>query len=56
MEYISNKNAIFEDNFFPSSKYLATLAELKYDKNEFAEINSLEPLYLKDFITNSSKN
>ena len=56
MEYISNKNAIFEDNFFPSSKYLATLAEMKYDKNEFSEINSLEPLYLKDFITNSSKN
>ena len=55
-DFICDNNALFEDNFFPSAKYLASLSEIKYTKSEFAEINSLEPLYLKEFMPNNSKN
>ena len=54
-EYVSHKNAIFLDDFFPSSKYLVEMAESMYQKNEFTDLASFKPLYLKDFVPTTSK-
>ena len=45
----------FLDDFFPSSKYLVEIAESMYQENEFADLASFKPLYLKDFVPTTSK-
>jgi tRNA threonylcarbamoyladenosine biosynthesis protein TsaB len=45
-----NKNAIFLDNFFPSSDYFGRLSEDKFLKGKFEDVAYFEPFYLKDFI------
>lgn len=43
-------NAVFFDDFYPSSIHLAELAEKKYHQSLFEDIAYFEPFYLKDFI------
>jgi len=45
-----NKNAIFLDNFLPSSSYMAQLAEQKFMDKNFEDVAYFEPFYLKDFV------
>jgi len=49
-EIISHANAIFMDNFFPSSKEMGILAFEKYEKSDFEDVAYFEPFYLKDFM------
>ena len=45
-----NKNAVFLDEFFPSSKFMAQLAEQKFQNKDFEDVAYFEPFYLKDFV------
>jgi len=45
-----NPNAIFLDDFFPSSEFMATLAEQKFRDKDFEDTAYFEPYYLKDFV------
>ncbi|MDA3780700.1 MAG: tRNA (adenosine(37)-N6)-threonylcarbamoyltransferase complex dimerization subunit type 1 TsaB [Bacteroidales bacterium] len=47
---IIHKNAIFIENFKPSSKYMVELSHQAYKKNDFVDLAYFEPFYLKDFI------
>jgi len=47
--------ATFLEKELPSSKQMASLAFLKYEKNDFADLAYFEPYYLKDFITTKAK-
>lgn len=46
----NNSNAIFLDNFLPSSSYISQLAEEKFQFNKFEDVAYFEPFYLKDFV------
>ena len=52
---ITHKNAIFIDNYIPSSKYLGALAATHFDQSNFVDSAYFEPLYLKPFIPTVSK-
>ncbi len=54
-DYISNKNAIYIDNFKMSSKHMIKLSEHKYNKNIFDDVAYFEPFYLKDFVATIPK-
>lgn len=43
-------NAIFTNDFYPSSAYLCNIAEQKYTEREYENTAYFEPFYLKDFI------
>ena len=47
---ITNKNAKFIDNHFPSAKQMGLLSLNKFKSNRFEDLNNFEPFYLKDFI------
>jgi tRNA threonylcarbamoyladenosine biosynthesis protein TsaB len=47
-----NKNAIFLENIFPNAGSIAELATIQYDKNQFENLVTFEPFYLKDFVGN----
>jgi tRNA threonylcarbamoyladenosine biosynthesis protein TsaB len=50
-EVLSNKsNAVFLDDFLPSSQYMSQLAERKFAEKDFEDLAYFEPFYLKDFI------
>ncbi len=49
------ENAIFYDDFFPSSTYIAQLAEEKFHLREFEDVAYFEPFYLKDFVAGIPK-
>jgi tRNA threonylcarbamoyladenosine biosynthesis protein TsaB len=44
------KNAVFLESFHPSTKYMASLSEKKYQHDQFEDVAYFEPYYLKDFI------
>jgi tRNA threonylcarbamoyladenosine biosynthesis protein TsaB len=46
-----NPNAIFLQNIEPSALPLIDFGIGKYNKNEFEDVSSFEPFYLKDFFT-----
>lgn len=46
---ITNENAIFLENLFTSSKYMASLSYSKYKNKEFEDVAYFEPFYLKEF-------
>lgn len=46
----NNNNAVFIDDFFPTSKGMIALAEKKYANNDFENTAYFEPFYLKDFV------
>jgi tRNA threonylcarbamoyladenosine biosynthesis protein TsaB len=49
-EIIKHKNAVFHDNYYPSTKEMVNISFLKYTKKEFEDVAYFEPYYLKDFI------
>ena len=53
--YVNHKNAVFLEDFFPSSKHLVELAESYYKQSRFADLVSFEPLYLKGFVPTKPK-
>ncbi len=50
-----NPNAVFIDNFGTSAKYLAKLAQQKFDLHDFEDTAYFEPYYLKDFVAGTPK-
>ena len=54
-EIIKHENAIFINNFNPSSSDMAGLSEIAYNKNKFEDVAYFEPFYLKDFVATVSK-
>jgi len=52
---ILEKHAVFVPDIYPHASSLAILAEEKYNQGIFEDIAYFEPLYLKDFITTTSK-
>jgi len=52
---ISNDNAVFIDNFFPSANFMAKLSEESFTMNRFENVAYFEPFYLKDFMATVPK-
>ena len=52
---ITNSNAYFIDNIFPSAKDMGVLANDRFVKECFEDIAYFEPYYLKDFIAGAKK-
>ncbi|MBU4538856.1 MAG: tRNA (adenosine(37)-N6)-threonylcarbamoyltransferase complex dimerization subunit type 1 TsaB [Weeksellaceae bacterium] len=48
-EILRLPNALFEENFYPSAKYLIKKAVEKFNKKDFEDVAYFEPFYLKDF-------
>ena len=52
----NNKNFYFIDNIVSSSKNMGELANIKYENNQFENLTTFEPFYIKDFfIVNKNK-
>ncbi|MDP1747552.1 MAG: tRNA (adenosine(37)-N6)-threonylcarbamoyltransferase complex dimerization subunit type 1 TsaB [Bacteroidota bacterium] len=51
----ANKNAIFIDDIFPSSKNMISLSEQAFVNKEFEDVAYFEPFYLKDFVAGKKK-
>jgi tRNA threonylcarbamoyladenosine biosynthesis protein TsaB len=51
----ASQNAIFLDDFTPSANYLVSLANRKFNENDFENVAYFEPFYLKDFIAGPPK-
>jgi tRNA threonylcarbamoyladenosine biosynthesis protein TsaB len=47
---IQHPNALFIDGIIPSAEKLGTLAFAKFEKNQFEDLSTYEPYYLKDFL------
>ena len=54
-EIISNENAVFLDDYFPSSKEMAKLSFEKYKVSDIEDVAYFEPFYLKDFLITQKK-
>ena len=52
---IQHKNAIFLEDYFPSSKQMTMLSYEKYKESNTEDVAYFEPFYLKDFLITSSK-
>lgn len=53
---VNNKNFHFIDNIISSSKHMGELANIKYENNQFENLTTFEPFYIKDFfIVNKNK-
>ena len=52
----NKKNFHFIDNIISSSKHMGELANIKYENNQFENLTTFEPFYIKDFfIVNKNK-
>ena len=52
----NKKNFHFIDNIISSSKNMGELANIKYENNQFENLTTFEPFYIKDFfIVNKNK-
>jgi len=54
-ETLSHPNAVFLENFKPSSQGMILIAEQKLAKNELEDVAYFEPYYLKDFVAGKPK-
>lgn len=52
---IISEQALFFDNFNPSSKFMAGISEKKFHESHFEDLVTFEPYYLKDFIAGSPR-
>lgn len=52
---ITNRNAFFINDKFPSAKEMALLSFDKYKKNDIEDVAYFEPFYLKDFVATKEK-
>lgn len=48
-EILQLPNAVFNENIYPSAKYLIKKSVRKYERSEFEDVAYFEPYYLKDF-------
>ena len=48
---LTNPNAIFLDNLYPSAKAMGRLAFEKYQKDQIEDLFLFEPFYLKEFMS-----
>ena len=48
-------NAVFVDNFHPSSKYMIPIALENYKNRQFEDVAYFQPFYLKDFKAGAPK-
>ncbi len=55
-EKISHVNALFEGPQKTSARFMQSLSESKYNKEEFEDLAYFEPFYLKDFVATVPKN
>ena len=44
------KNAVFKNDFHPSTAFMAQLSEQKFNQKDFEDVAYFEPFYLKDFV------
>ena len=49
------QNAVFKNDFNPSSTFMAKLSEQKFVQKDFEDIAYFEPFYLKDFVAGIPK-
>lgn len=49
------KNAVFKNDFNPSTAFMAKLSEKKFNNQDLENIAYFEPFYLKDFVAGVSK-
>lgn len=52
---ITNPNAVFIDNIFPSAEWMGGVAFERFREGKFEDAGDFEPLYLKDFIAKKPK-
>ena len=52
---ITNENAIFLDEVFPSASSMTELSEQAFKNKQFEDVAYFEPFYLKDFIATIPK-
>ena len=52
---LNHPNAVFLSDIHPSAKYMCAKAHKKYQNNEFENLASFEPFYLKDFVSHTLK-
>ena len=52
---LNHPNAVFLTDIHPSAKYMCAKAYNKYQNEEFEDISSFEPFYLKDFVAFKQK-
>jgi tRNA threonylcarbamoyladenosine biosynthesis protein TsaB len=55
-EYLNHPNAIIDENFKISAKYMCLPAWKKFGEKRFENVAYFEPFYLKDFIATIPKN
>jgi len=55
IEFIQHPNAVFDLNVNVSAAGLASIAEDKFNRNEFENLAYFEPFYLKNFIAGKPK-
>ena len=55
MQFANHPNAVFVEGVQPHAENLGYLAYKKYLKGEFENVESFEPMYLKDFMVKKSK-
>lgn len=54
-DIVKNPNAFFIDEIWPSAGFMGKLAEARFVDGAFEDIESFEPLYLKDFLIRKPK-
>lgn len=54
-EIITDKNAVFLNDHFPSAKNMVVFSTQKFKNSDFEDVAYFEPFYLKDFIAGKPK-
>jgi tRNA threonylcarbamoyladenosine biosynthesis protein TsaB len=52
---IRSRHAYFLDRIFPSASFLGRLAHEKFRRNEFEDLMTFKPFYLKDFVAKKAQ-
>ncbi len=55
METIKHENAVFIEDFHPSSRFMANISDHYFKNNKFEDVAYFEPFYLKDFVATVPK-
>ena len=54
-DIIQHPNAIFLENIFPAASAMGKLAFRKFEQQEFSDVRTFEPAYLKEFVAKTKK-
>ncbi|UKT65129.1 tRNA (adenosine(37)-N6)-threonylcarbamoyltransferase complex dimerization subunit type 1 TsaB [Pedobacter mucosus] len=55
-EILNNKNSIFDNANYNSTKYMSVLSNAAFVNKKFEDVAYFEPFYLKDFVVTQPKN